>query len=109
LASISARSENLWTSERVGNALLLVASKHAAGPMISTLELIGLVPPIRGEATEQESARSIREQVMRGILEAVVTSAFETAACLAPAHFARFAPELAPSVERTFSFSRGES
>lgn len=106
LAGITPSSTSFWTSERVANALLAVVAKHAAGPVLHTLELIGLVPPIKGGEQEQASAQSIREQIMREVLGAVVTSAFETAARLSPEHFARFDPPMAGQTEHAFSFSQ---
>jgi hypothetical protein len=105
LVAVSPENTSLWTGERVANVLLVAASKHAAGPMVQVLEVLGLVPPIQGGEQEQASAQHVREHVMKAVLEAVVTSAFESAAEVVPAHYQRFDARMAPAAERVFSFA----
>lgn len=105
MAIVSGRDETYWTVERVGNALLYGATRHAAGPMVQLLELIGLVPRIEGTSEQQASARLVREGVMKAVLEAVVSSAFETAAQLTPAHYTRFEDAMPESTPRIFRYA----
>lgn len=105
MAIVSGRDETYWTSERIGNALLYGATRHAAGPMVQLLELVGLVPRIEGPAEQQKSACAVREGVVKAVLEAVVTSAFETAAALTPAHYQRFENLMPESAERIFRYA----
>lgn len=105
MAIVSGRDETYWTSERVGNALLYGATRHVAGPMVQLLELVGLVPRIEGPSEQQKSARAVREGVMKAVLEAVVTSAFETAAALTPPHHQRFDDLMPESAERIFRYA----
>ncbi len=98
VGALSENNQTWWTPERVANALLYGISKVAAGPAIQLLELIGLVPKIEGSEEEQSSARMVREAVLKSILEAVVTAAFETAGPLTSGHYSQFRPELVPAV-----------
>ena len=107
LAGITPDDTSFWDAERVANALLAVASRYAAGPMVVTLEQIGLVPRIEGDVQEQDSARAVREGVMKAVLEAVVTSAFEAAQALSPPHYERFQPSLKESTARVFRYTEG--
>lgn len=105
LVTLVPENAALWTGDRVANALLAAATKYAAGPMVQVLEVLGLLPPIRGGEQEQASAQHVREHVMKAVLEAVVTSAFESAAEVVPAHYERFDARMAPAAERVFSFA----
>ena len=95
IGALSEQNEKFWTSDRVASALLMAATKHAAGPMVQVLETIGLIPRIGGTPEEQVSATDVREGVMRAVLEGIVTGAFETAAVLSPAHFQKYDPPMA--------------
>lgn len=106
IGALSEENDQFWTGERIANALLLAASKHAAGPMVQVLELIGLVPRIQGSPEEQRSAEAVRAEVMRAVLEAVVTSAFEASAMHSLPHFTQFDPPMRKLSEKLF-YSEG--
>jgi hypothetical protein len=99
IGALAPTNEFFWTPEKVANALLIGASKYAAGPLVQLLEFIGLVPKIEGGKEEKQSARDIREAVVKAVLEAVVTASFETAAALSPPHNQRFHPELVGAID----------
>lgn len=76
-----------WDAERVGNLLIGVLARSAAGPLVQALEYVGLLPK---EAQPKEYAAcdskvyvdaviEARNVVMRRILEASITAAFEEA------------------------------
>lgn len=81
-------SEQFWDIERVGEVLLRVVSKHAAGPFIQVMEFTGLLPR-RQEHVEGEDGRKciehnemvdeMRTQVVRAMLEGAITRGFEAA------------------------------
>ncbi len=92
-----ATTENVWTVERVGEVLLRVSAKHAAGPMVQVLEFTGLIPKTLEKAppaeenqgrnwseeelnNHNELAQIIRDRVMRRTFEAFIVAAFEEAA-----------------------------
>lgn len=104
LADDVAIQPRIWNGDQVANAMLYVASRYAAGPILQVLAQIGLVPPLKGLEQEYASAQNIREIVVKAVIEAVVTSAFETAGKLSPEHYKRFAPERAEDIERIFSY-----
>ncbi len=104
IAGIEPSNRAFWTSERVGDTLLMVVSKYAAGPALQVLELIGVVPRIEGSREQQDSARAIREHVLKEVLGAVVTAAFTAAAEVVPQHYERFSPEMAQLTDQIFSF-----
>lgn len=66
-----ASSEGFYTIEKIANILLMVTAKHAAGPLCQALEMVGLI-----EKDDQEG----KEKVIKAVTEAMVTSAFQTAA-----------------------------
>lgn len=94
-----------WDGERIARLLLHATTKHAAGPMLSLFEHIGLVPKLAGSPLEQASAEAIRAEVVKAIIEAVVTTGFETAVKLTASHYARFDQEKAEETRRVFSFA----
>lgn len=106
IGALSEANELFWTGERIANALIMAATKHAAGPMLQVLELIGLIPRVQGSAEEQKSAEAIREQVIRAVLEGIVTGAFETAAAMSPAHFEKYNPPMAKVAASIFDVGR---
>lgn len=96
-------SEQFWDIERVGEVLLRVVSKHAAGPFVQVMEFVGLIPKkktlkefkealeaqheelgIEG-AIEERLVRynamvdHLREQVVKEMLAATITAGFEAA------------------------------
>jgi len=92
-----ATTERLWTIERLGETMLRVSTKHAAGPIVQLLEFSGLLPKILDEApppekndgkvwsdkdlkTHNELAQQMRDVVMQSIFESMLRSSFETAA-----------------------------
>jgi hypothetical protein len=109
LAALSPGNAEFWTSERIANVLLNAAAKHAAGPMVQVLELIGIVPRIQGDIEEQQSAQGVREGVVKAVLEAVVTAAFRASAELAPAHYERFHPRMAEATGRVFRYGEHDA
>ena len=93
-----ATTENVFTAERLGEVMLRVSAKHAAGPLVQVLEWAGLLPPVLeaappAEATQggepwtvedlerhNELAQQMRNEVMRATFEAFITASFEKAA-----------------------------
>lgn len=104
IAGITPANHEFWTSDRVANALLTASARHCAGPMVQILEMLGLAPRIEGTEEQQASAQLVREGLVKAVLEAVVTSAFQAAGELSLPHFQRFSPELAGAVERVFQY-----
>jgi len=84
-------SEQFWDSERVGEVLLRVLATKAAGPVVQVLEFIGLLPRKKvavAELTETEAedlqrwnaaAQQARDAVMRSLMAAALSAAFEEA------------------------------
>lgn len=86
-------SEQFWDIERIGEVLIRVITTRAAGPLVSTLEYIGILPPMnrtplensdRSENAQRirhynELAQKAKDHVMRAITEAAVTAAFNSA------------------------------
>jgi hypothetical protein len=102
IGALSPTGEVFWTSDRVASALLKGVTKFAAGPCVQLMEVIGLVPKIEGSVAEQQSARDVREAVLKAVLAAVVTAAFEAAAEPTLAHYRRFRPELVVPASTAF-------
>jgi hypothetical protein len=88
-----ATTEALWTVERVADLLLRVCAVHAAGPIVQSLEFVGLIPKKLEVAPEMQqpnwsaedlrehnkTAQTIRDRVMRRTFEAMISAAFEEA------------------------------
>jgi predicted RNA-binding Zn-ribbon protein involved in translation (DUF1610 family) len=97
-------AEQFWDIERVGEVLLRVVSKHAAGPFVQVMEFVGLIPTKKtleefadsigyekkadlgadGDLKEKlakynEMVDSMREQVVKAMLAASITAGFEEA------------------------------
>lgn len=96
-----ATTEQLWTIERIGDLLLKVTHKHAAGPMIQALEHVGLIPKMlppkeystvggkQGEKNREdqrkrrehnEVVQKIRDRVARASFAALIEAGFTEAA-----------------------------
>lgn len=121
-------SEKFWDIEGVGEVLLRVVSKHAAGPFIQVMEFVGLLPR---KKTPQEFAVELgiikegdlgndllgdegfstrfhayntmvdqmREQVVRAMLAASITAGFEEAEKVHRAFSARTGKQLHPLLQ----------
>lgn len=117
VGAVSPANVHFWNAEKIGNVMLIAMAKHGAGPLIQVLELLGIMPPIPTSAEgtmtarqleEAQSAQECRDRVMQAVVGAAVTAAFETAAEVSPAHYARFDQEQGAAVERVFQFSASE-
>jgi hypothetical protein len=108
IGALNPENEKFWTAERIANVLLAVSTKHAAGPLVQVLELLGLVPAVKGSLEEQRSAEAVREGVMKAVLEGVIVGAFETSALLSPAHFAKYDPDKGRAADRLFNEEPGD-
>jgi hypothetical protein len=104
VAALRPENAEFWTSDRVANVMLYALTKHAVGPVLQALELVGMLPRIQGSDEEQASARQIREHVIKEVLANTAATAFAAAATHAPQHYARFDPEQGKAVERVFSY-----
>lgn len=104
IGAVSPQNEQFWDAEKIANLLMSVSLKHGAGPLLQALDFVGLLPKIRGTAEEQDSAKAIREELTKRVLEAMMTTAFESAAELVAPHYKRFDSVQGESVERVFSF-----
>ncbi len=104
LAGLCPENADLWTSDRVANAMMLVAVRTAAQPLIELLEMMGMVPRVKGSEEEQRSAAHIRGELIRIVLGAYIPAAFEAASRLSPEHFARFDRRQAEAMVRVFSY-----
>lgn len=107
LCAVGPSTEHMWNGERVANVLLYAASKYAAGPMLQVLELLGLLPQIKGSKEERASAENVRSEVLKAVLEAVTTAAFEKTAEMSTDHFVRFDRKQAEATARIFSYATG--
>ncbi len=86
----AATLSQFWGLEKVGNFLLVLISRHAAGPLVQGLEFVGLLPAAKTEPDEHvsterlveynEMVQEAKDQVMRAVFEAAVSAAFTTAA-----------------------------
>jgi hypothetical protein len=83
-------SEQVWDIERIGTVLIRTLAVHGAGPLVQSLEFIGLLPKMvevpEGDDEAVEKARrhnrlaqAARDAVMQKICGAAVTAAFEEA------------------------------
>ena len=84
-------SEQFWDINRIGDVLLRVVSKHAAGPFIQVMEFVGLfqrpmtqdqVPADWTDADirqHNELVATGREQVVKAMLAAAISAGFEEA------------------------------
>ena len=87
LGAVSA--EQFWDIERVGDVLLRVVQKNAAGPMVQVLEFAGLLPRLKQAPDEEVTAAMLadhnalaqqcRDIVMREVFEASITAGFAAA------------------------------
>lgn len=81
-------SEEFWDAERIGDVLIRVIHMRAAGPLVQTLEFIGLIPRMKTAPADDipddkidlhnELTQKFRDHVMRAIMEAAITAAFES-------------------------------
>lgn len=116
VGAVSPANAQFWNAERIGNVMLISLAKHGAGPLIQTLELLGILPPIprpaegtlAGLEEEAQSAQECRDRVMQAVIGAAVTAAFETAAEVSMAHYRKYDQGQAAAVERVFQFSETE-
>lgn len=113
IGAVSPANAQFWNAEKLGNVMLISLAKHGAGPMIQTLELLGILPPlpVSAEGTltaekleEAQSAQECRDRVMQAVIGAAVTAAFETAAEVSMAHYKKYNQEQAAAVESVFQF-----
>lgn len=90
-------TERLWTSNAIGDLMLRLVTKHAAGPMVQAYEFIGLLPKsrdVRAESPEgadpsaddvaeaeehNELVQACRNHVMRAIFSAAIEAGFAAA------------------------------
>lgn len=90
-------TERLWTSKAVGDLMIRLVSRHAAGPMVQAYEFIGLLPKMRDAQAEcpegavpsdedikavaehNELAQACRNHVMKEIFTAAVSAGFTAA------------------------------
>ncbi len=74
-------TEKFYGIEEVGEILLKVGAKHACGPLLSTLQHIGLLNKADPKRSDEYNAAVQRAQdhVMRSILEAIVVASFTAA------------------------------
>lgn len=103
LGAIAPEGAQFWDANKVANLLLLVVSKYAAGPLIQVMEHVGLLPRERNSDAEE-----LRDELLRTIIGAAVSAAFEKAAELAPAYYAKHDPQQGKATERIFSFAKEE-
>jgi hypothetical protein len=86
-APMMADSDAIWDTQRAWQLILVVATKHAAGPMIQALEFLGYVPKLLNGPTKEvppnmvdkhnKVAAQIREDVSRAMFEGMVASTIE--------------------------------
>jgi predicted RNA-binding Zn-ribbon protein involved in translation (DUF1610 family) len=82
-------SEQFWDIEKIGEVLVRVVSKHAAGPFVQVMEFVGLMQKplleLPADWTEadmrqhNELVASGREQVVKAMLAAAISAGFEEA------------------------------
>lgn len=84
-------TERLWTSKAIGDLMLRIVTRHAAGPMVQAYEFIGLLPrtqeiPEDGSDEEIKAARdhndlaqACRNHVMRAVFASAIEAGFEAA------------------------------
>ena len=101
----AAEAGQSWDGERVARLMLHATTKHVAGPMLSLFDHLGLVPKLAGRTPlELASAETIRGEVVKAVIEAVVTTGFETAVRLTSAHYKRFDEQKIEETARIFSY-----
>ncbi len=88
-----ATTERLWNSKAIGDLMIRLVSKHAAGPMVQAYEFIGLLPKKRYLEEGQELtdelkaeidahnnlAQACRNHVMKAVFAAAVEAGFTAA------------------------------
>lgn len=82
-------SETIWTADRVLQVLLNASIRTAAGPLVGTLEYVGLLPKVLDAPNDRitedklnkhnEIAQECRDRVLRSCLEALIVRALEEA------------------------------
>jgi len=75
-------TEKFYGIEEIGNILIRVAAMHAAGPLLQTMQHVGLLPKTQDPEKSDEynaAAQEATDHVMRRILEGCVKAAFESA------------------------------
>lgn len=114
VGAVSPANAQFWNAEKLGNVMMIALARHGAGPLLQALELLGILPriPVSDEGTltperlaEAESAQECRNRVMQAVVGAAVTAAYETAAEVVTAHYAKFDQEQGAAVERVFQFN----
>ena len=100
-------SEQFWDIERVGEVLLRVVSKHAAGPFIQVMEFTGLLPRRREPGDDKDEAARVahneivdemRTEVVRAMLSGAITGGFEAAERAHRAYAAKLGTEVHPAL-----------
>jgi hypothetical protein len=78
-------TETFWDEKRVGDLLINVLARHAAGPLVQALEHVGLLPKMIKTENPADAlvwnreAQKARDETMRAVMEAAITSAFNEA------------------------------
>lgn len=75
-------TEKFYGIEEIGSLLINVAATHAAGPLLQTMQHVGLLPRTDTPGKSEEynaAAQAATDHVMRRILEGCVKAAFEAA------------------------------
>lgn len=124
-------SEQFWDFKRVGDVLMRVIARHAAGPFVQVMEFVGLLPkkyataPVNPDGSSwsakdlqehNELVDLARERILRAMLAACITAGFEEAERVhrvwatrmnRPLHqlFQSAEPEQAPKKDREFGGS----
>lgn len=85
----AATTQQFWDAERVGDVLLRVLAKTAAGPMIQCLEFIGILPKYKTEPDEDVPASKLeahnrlvevtQTHVLRSVLSGAIAEGFVAA------------------------------
>jgi predicted RNA-binding Zn-ribbon protein involved in translation (DUF1610 family) len=86
----AATTEQFWDINRVGDVLLRVVSKHAAGPFIQVMEFVGLLPKrldldaphelsYAERVKHNELVDQMRSEIVKAMLAASISSGFEVA------------------------------
>jgi hypothetical protein len=95
IGAITPENASFWNAEKVANTLTTTMARQV-GPVIQCLQFLGLcpqIPELPANATDKQRAQrqdalNIRDELMRSVVGAAVTAAFETAASLVPDHYA---------------------
>jgi len=82
-------AEQFWDVERVANLLLRVVQKNAAGPMVQSLEFVGILPRMKSAPDDQTSLENLeshnrvvqgcRDHVLREMFAAAISAGFAAA------------------------------